>query len=141
MKWIVAILVIIIAWVLVRFLWDLSKQTRVIESQGGIKTVYKQLIDGLLKYPNAEIIQDKKHFVTIGGVFFDPISSRTCGQWSVIIQPAFKILTVKYQAHIDLEGGKYAKQMWDFPININQNEVLSIIRKKVDEWDTYGVVK
>lgn len=94
MKWIVAIIVIIIAWVLVRFLLDLSKQTRAIESQGGIKTIYKLLIDGLLKYPNAEIIQDKKHFVTIGGVFFDPISSRTCGQWSVIIQPAFKILTV-----------------------------------------------
>lgn len=94
MKWIVAIIVIIIAWVLVRFLLDLSKQTRAIESQGGIKTIYKLLIDGLLKYPNAEIIQDKKHFVTIGGVFFDPISSRTCGQWSVIIQPVFKMLTV-----------------------------------------------
>ena len=141
MKWIVAIIVIIIAWVLVRFLLDLSKQTRVIESQGGIKTVYKQLIDGLLKYPNAEIIQDKKLFVTIGGVFFDPISSRVCGQWSVIIQPTFKILNVKYQAHIDLEGGKYAKQMWDFPINMNQNEILSIIRKKADEWEVYGIFK
>lgn len=141
MKWIVAIIVIIIAWVLVRFLQDLSKQTRAIESQGGIRTLYKTLIDGLLKYPSAKIIQDKKHFVTIGGVFFDPISSRVCGQWSVIILPAFKILTVKYQARIDLEGGEYAKQMWDFPINMNQNEILSVICKKADEWDIYGIFK
>lgn len=141
MKWIVSIVVFVIAWVFVKFLGDLSKQSRAIESQGGIKNIYKQLIDGLLKYPSAEIIQENKHFITIGGSFIDPINSRVCGQWGVVIQPTFKILNVQYKAHIDLGGGENSKQMWDFPINMNQEEILAIIKKKVDEWDIYGVVK
>ena len=142
MEWIVSIVVFIMVWGLVRFFRDLSKQCRAIESEGGIKVKYKQLIDGLLEYPSAEIIQDKKLFITIGGSFIDPIIyNRVCGQWSVIIQPTFKTLTVQYRAHLDLDGGKSSKQLWDFPINMSQNEILSIIRKKADEWEMYGILK
>lgn len=141
MKWILIFIIIVIAWVYIRFRMDLNKQRNAIASQGGIKVIYKPLIDGLLNYPTARIIQDKKDFITIGGTFIDPISNRECGVWSVIIQPAFKILTVKYQARINLGGGETAKQMWDFPINMNQDKILSIIRKKADEWDIYGICK
>jgi hypothetical protein len=48
---------------------------------------------------------------------------------------------VKYQARNDLEGGEIAKQVWNFPINMSQEDMLSIIKKKADEWDIYGIVK
>lgn len=141
MKWILLITVAIVAWIFIRFLIDFNKQRNVIAANGGIKTIYKPLIDGLLEYRSARVIQDKKDFITIGGTFTDPIFNRECGLWSVCIQPTFKLLNVKYQAHIDLGGGKTAKQMWDFPINMPQEEMLLVIKKKADEFEVYGVFK
>lgn len=141
MTWFVTFIVLAIIWFFVRFLLDYNKLKDDIVSQGGMKIIYKPLIDGLLQYPSARIIQDHKDLVTIGGTFTDPIFNRECGLWSVIIQRAFTTLNVKYKAHNDLEGGETAQQMWDFPINMSQEEMLSIIKKKVDEWDVYGIVK
>ena len=141
MVWILVVIAVIVAWVLIRFLMDFNMQRNVIAAKGGIKAIYKPLIDGLLEYHSARIIQDKKDFVTIGGTFTDPIFNRECGLWSVIIQPTFKMLNVKYQAHIDLEGGENSKKMWDFPISMSQEEMLTVIKKKADEWDIYGIVK
>lgn len=141
MFWIFVVIVAVIAWFFICFLTDFNKQRSVIAAKGGIKAFYKPLIDGLLAYRSARIIQDKKVFVTIGGTFTDPIFNRECGLWSVIIQPTFKLLNVKYQAHIDLGGGETAKQIWDFPINMPQEEILSVIKKKADEFEAYGVFK
>lgn len=141
MVWIIIFVIIVVICVFIRFLMDFNKQRNVIAAKGGIKTIYKPLIDGLLEYRSARIIQDKKDFVTIGGTFTDPIFNRECGLWSVIIQPTFTFLNVKYQAHIDLDGGETAKQMWDFPINMPQDEILSVIKKKADEFEVYGVFK
>lgn len=141
MKWIIISIIAIVVWVFIRFICDYSKQRKAIADRGGIKTVYKVLIDGLLEYRSARIIQDRTDFLTIGGTFTDPISNRECGVWSVIIQPTFKTLNVRYQAHIDLDGGETAKQMWDFPINMSQDNILSVIKKKADEFEVYGVFK
>lgn len=141
MKWIVIFVIVVVAWIFFRFLIAFNKQREAIAAKGGIINIYKQLIDGLLEYQSARIIQNKKDFVTIGGTFTDPFSNRKCGLWSVIIEPTFKMLNVKYQAHIDLGGGETSKQMWDFPINMPQDEMLSIIKKKADEFDVYGVFK
>jgi len=141
MTWIIIFIIVAIIWFFVRFLMDYSKLKDSIVSQGGMKTIYKPLIDGLLQYPSARIIQDQKDLVTIGGTFTDPIFNRECGLWSVIIQHAFTTLNVKYQAHHDLDGGESAKQVWDFPPNTNQEEILSIIKKKADEWEVYGIFK
>ena len=34
-----------------------------------------------------------------------------------------------------------SKQMWDFPINMPQEQILSVIKKKADEFEVYGVFK
>lgn len=141
MKWILISIVVAVIWFYIRFLRALKLQRNAIASQGGIGSIYKTLIDGLLQYPSARIVQDKVDFITIGGTFTDPITNRECGVWSVVIQPTFKILNVRYRAHIDLGGGESAKQMWDFPMDMNQSEMLSIIKKKADEWDIYCVYK
>ena len=95
MVWILVVIAVVFAWIFLRFLMDFNKQRSVIAAKGGIKTIYKSLIDGLLEYRNARIIQDKKDFITIGGTFTDPIFDRECGLWSVSIQPTFKLLNVR----------------------------------------------
>ena len=141
MVWIVSIIIVVLLFVFIKFLMDYSKLRSTIASQGGIKTIYKMLVDGLLQYPSARILQDQTDLITIGGTFTDPILNRECGLWSIIIQLAFTKLNVKYHAHIDLEGGETVEQMWDFPINMPQDEILSVIKKKSDEFDVYGVFK
>lgn len=141
MGYIILLIVIIVAWVFIRFMFDFYKQRRAIAAKGGIKTIYKPLIDGLLEYHSARIIQDKTDYITIGGIFIEPIFNRECGLWSVIIQPTFKKLNVKYQAHTDLGGGKTARRMWDFPINMCQDKILEAIKKEANKWAIYGIFK
>ena len=141
MTGIISFVVATIMWVFFRFLMDFRKQRKMIASRGGIKNIYASLIDGLLQYPSGRTMQDKKDFVTIGGTFTDPISNRECGLWSVIIQPTFKTLNVKYQAHTDLGGGQTSKKVWDFPVNMKQEDILEVIKKKADEWEVYGIFK
>lgn len=141
MKWIVIVVILVIVYIFIRFLADFIKQRNAIAARGGIKVIYKTLIDGLLEYRSARIIQDETDFLTIGGTFTDPFSNRECGMWSVIIQPTFKTLNVKYQAHNDLEGGETTKKTWDFPINTSQAEMLSVIKKEADKWEIYGIFK
>ena len=124
-----------------KFYFALKKDKKYIRSKGGMKVMYNGLINGILQYKSARIIQDETNLITIAGSFTDPIMSRTCGLWSVIIQHSFNILTIRYRAHIDLGGGEAAKQMWDFPIDMPQEEILSVIKKKADEWDIYGIIK
>ena len=141
MKWIVIIIFVVIVCIFIRFLADFIKQRNAIAARGGVKVIYKTLIDNLLEYHSARIVQDKTDFVTIGGTFTDPISNRECGMWSVIIQPTFKTLNIKYQAHNDLGGGETVRKTWDFPINMSQIEMLSIIKKEADKWELYGIFK
>lgn len=141
MVWIVSIIIVVLFFVFIKFLMDYNKLRSSIASQGGIKTIYKSLVDGFLQYQSARILQDQTDLITIGGTFTDPIFNRECGLWSVIIQLAFTTVNVKYQAHHDLDGGETAKQVWDFPPNMNQEEMLTIVKQKADEWDIYGIVK
>lgn len=141
MRWFIGFVIWIIACHMVRFIFAYIKQRKNISSKGGIKTIYKTLINGLLEYHNARIIQDKADFFTIGGTFIDPFYYRECGLWSVIIQPMFKVLNVKYQAHIDLDGGKTVKKEWNFPVNMAQEEILTIIKKEADKWNVFGIIK
>ena len=141
MTWIFIFIIALVVWMLVSFFINYNKQRKAITAKGGLKTIYKPLIDGLLEYRSARIIQDKTDYITIGGTFTDPIYNNECGLWSVIIQPSFKVLNVKYQAHLNLGGGETKKQMWDFPIDMPLDKILLIIKKKADEFDVYGVFK
>lgn len=141
MKWIVILIVVFVVFELILFIKEFRKQRNSIAANGGIKNVYKVLVDGLLEYSSARIIQDKKDYLTVGGTFTDVIIDRECGVWSVIIQPTFNTLNVRYQAHIDLEGGEDAKESWNFPISMSQEEMLSIIKKKADAFNGYGCFK
>ena len=74
---ILIVIAVVFAWVFIRFLVAYNKQRNAIAAKGGIKTIYKPLIDGLLEYRSAQIIQDKKDFITIGAPLPIPFSTES----------------------------------------------------------------
>lgn len=141
MKWILVVLAVIIVWYFVKFHAAVNKQRKFIADHGGVKAMFKTVIEGLLKYQSARIIQDNKDLVTVGGTFIDPIMRRECGVWSVIIQPTFSVVNIRFKAKIDLGGGETANKMWDFPIKMDQNQMLETIKKEADKFNAYGIFK
>jgi len=141
--WIILVVlgVCAVLWIIIRYMMAINKHRNAIASLGGIKNIFLPLIKGLLEYQSARIVQDKKDYLMIAGTFIDPISYRECGQWSVFIQPAFQYLIIRYRAHVDLGGGMTSKQTWEFPIEMSQEEILTVVKKKADEWDIIGVFK
>lgn len=142
MKWLIILILVLILWIPLHFLLNVYFQRQWLSSKGGIKTYYKSLIEGLLEYSSAEILQDKKSFLKIGGTYKDMLGGRECGTWSFLIMPnpPYK-LNIKFYAAIDLSGGETANKTWTFPNAMNQNQILSIIKKKADEFDAYGIYK
>ena len=145
---IISIILIIIVGLFVKFFIALEKQRRMIASQGGISIRYKHLVDGLLACPGARVIQDNKYipFINIAGHYKDPImNDRECGYWSVTIQPVFKFLYIEYKAHNDLEGGieggTNAYKKWNFPIDMDQKEILAIVTEEANEWNKFGIFR
>ena len=141
MLWIICIIFITVLIFFIRFIRAFYEQRRFIKSQGGIVVIYETLIDDLLKYQSARITENSKDNIIIGGTFTDSISKRECGLWSVMIQPTFKLLHIEYKAYNNQKGGMNTKKEWNFPINMSQEDMLTIIKKKADEWEVYGIFK
>lgn len=138
---IIVIVCVVLCAFLGHFVMSYQKQERLVRSKGGITAMFSEVVDGLLEYRSARIVQQSNSFVGIAGVFYDPITSRECGNWGFKIQISFNLLVVQYRANIDLGGGEQIKQNWDFPITLLQSEILNILRKKADETDVYGIFK
>lgn len=141
MFWIIVIIAAVVICFLLKFGIDYAKECHALNARGGVREIYRPIIDGLLEYSSAYLIKENSDFVVIGGSFTDPIFNRNCGQWSISIQSAFVILRITYQAYTDLGGGENSKKVWEFPSSADQEEILKLIRTKADEWDIYGIVK
>lgn len=140
-KILLIILVLFIVLIVIKFLRDYIKQEHVVSSKGGIKTLYKEIVDGLLEYKSARIIQESNTYIGIAGVFYDPITRQECGTWVFKIQISFALLIVKYHAYVTLGGGENIDKNWDFPVNMEQSKILEMIRAKADETNVYGIFK
>lgn len=140
-KLLLIVFALFIAKFVYKFIKGLIKQNQIVSSKGGIKVMYKEIIDGLLEYQSARIIQESNTYIGISGIFYDPITNRECGIWVFKIQIAFAILTVKYHANVMLGGGEKIDKSWDFPINMVQSEILKVLKAKADETNIYGIIK
>ena len=123
------------------FAFSYHKQEKTVRSKGGITAMFSEVIKGLLEYRSARVVQQSNSFIGISGVFYDPITSRECGNWGFKLQISFKLLVVQYRAYVDLGGGEHIKQNWDFPITLSQSEIVNILKKKADETNVYGIFK
>lgn len=125
----------------VNYALSYHKQEKTVRSKGGITAMFSEVIKGLLEYRSARVVQQSNSFIGISGFFYDPITSRECGNWGFKLQISFKLLVVQYRAYVDLGGGEHIKQNWDFPITLSQSEIVNILKKKADETNVYGIFK
>ena len=126
---IVVIVGVVVCVFLGHFAFSYHKQEKTVRSKGGITAMFSEVIKGLLEYRSARVVQQSNSFIGISGVFYDPITSRECGNWGFKLQISFKLLVVQYRAYVDLGGGEHIKQNWDFPITLSQSEIVD--RKSV----------
>lgn len=138
---IVVIVGVVVCVFLGHFAFSYHKQEKTVRSKGGITTMFSEVIKGLLEYRSARVVQQSNSFIGISGVFYDPITSRECGNWGFKLQISFKLLVVQYRAYVDLGGGEHIKQNWDFPITLSQSEIVNILKRKADETNVYGIFK
>ena len=136
---IVVIVGVVVCVFLGHFAFSYHKQEKTVRSKGGITAMFSEVIKGLLEYRSARVVQQSNSFIGISGVFYDPITSRECGNWGFKLQISFQLLVVQYRAYVDLGGGEHIKQNWDFPITLSQSEIVNILKKKADETNVYGI--
>ena len=138
---IVVIVGVVVCVFLGHFAFSYHKQEKTVRSKGGITAMFSEVIKGLLEYRSARVVQQSNSFIGISGFFYDPITSRECGNWGFKLQISFQLLVVQYRAYVDLGGGEHIKQNWDFPITLSQSEIVNILKKKADETNVYGIFK
>ena len=130
---------------------EMVKMRNSIAKSRGMRGLYKILIDGLLSYHSARVIKERKDVIVIGGTFNDAyLWNVEVGQWTVTIQQIFDVLNVKYQGYIDsidytqgMNGKtnrRYIKETWEFPIQKEQDEMVSVIKGKIDELKGLGIL-
>jgi hypothetical protein len=144
MNWtliIVAIILVFVVRFLIRFIRAYDREKSMITAHGGMSSIYKVLIDGILEYHSAQIVESKIDYIVIQGTFTDPITNRVCGEWAVSIQKAFTLLNVRYNAYVDLGGGEKSHKSWEFRSDESQEKILRIVKDKADEWNSYGIFK
>lgn len=80
---IVVIVGVVVCVFLGHFAFSYHKQEKTVRSKGGITAMFSEVIKGLLEYRSARVVQQSNSFIGISGVFYDPITSRECGNWGL----------------------------------------------------------
>lgn len=141
MIWIVIIGALIALW-FIKFAKASKNNVEYIQKLGGMKVVYKTLIGGIMEYHTAEVSREGAfNTVSVSGDFIDCVGGVNRGVWAVNIQHTFNVVHVSYRARIRLNGVEPIDKQWDFPIDMDQNRMVEIIKKEMNKTDIYGIYK
>ncbi|NPE26359.1 hypothetical protein HPS54_12765 [Prevotella sp. PCHR] len=141
MNWIIIITIAIAAFIGIMIISHIifCKQMRV---KGGVETIYKPLIDKILEYNDAEIVESKATNVTISGRFKDvsllsqsAFNFLDCKEtWKFYIQQNFKLISIFYILERPYaEYGAYKKFKWEFSTDDDINYITYFIDNAISE--------
>lgn len=110
-------IIIVVVFIVGKFLFDSFKQSEQIKSQGGIRKKYSLLVQMLLEAdPRAKIIQESNTFINIG-------ISGPAGAQSFLLQQTFGKLTVQIVVKNNpLLGNMKIERM--FPEDMDQEQMM-----------------
>ncbi len=110
-------IIIVVVFIVGKFLFDSFKQSEQIKSQGGIRKKYSLLVQMLLEAdPRAKIIQESNTFIIIG-------ISGPAGAQSFLLQQTFGKLTVQIVVKNNpLLGNMKIERM--FPEDMDQEQMM-----------------
>ena len=96
-----------------------------VASKGGMLTVYKVLIDGMLNDDNARIIKVTDNCVNLGVINIDGSTILRITQLVDKATVSWKVLSISYGDHI---------LRWEFPDQLDQNEMLKTINAHIEKY-------
>ena len=119
-------IIVIVVFVLIKFIYDTSKQSSSIRRQGGIRTKYSTLINHILESDKrSRILQEDDTFVSAGIV--GPAGSQVYN-----IYPTYGNVTIEMEIKNNPLLGNI-KMEWTFPDNMDQNDMIRNINKDLEE--------
>ena len=114
---------VIVAFVVIKFLIDMSKQGSQVAAEGGMRQKYRVLIDHLMSGdPRSSIIREDRTAVLVG-------MSSIGGSTTFDVVQTFGNVTVKWNVNSPLFG-KHSVEM-SFPEGMDQNEMAERLENKV----------
>lgn len=125
MKWVLIAIGIYAAYLIVRFAIDSAKQSRNMKSRGGVREKYSILINHILAQdPRIKIFQETSTFVSVG-------ISGIAGSQVYYIQQTFSTVTIQMKIKDNPLLGSFSIE-WNFPENMNQQEMINKINSDVE---------
>ena len=148
MNWIIIVAIVIVAFVSLLSISHI-RFCMLMKKKGGAETVFRPLIDEMLKYDSGQILESKATNVTISGSFKDSSLLRGGNSlsflyekeiWTLYIQQNFKLISIFYIVERPCEGG-YKKFKWEFSTDDDINDIVKFIDTAVSDInDKYGIL-
>ena len=114
---------VIVAFVVIKFLIDMSKQGSQVAAEGGMRQKYRVLIDHLMSGdPRIQIIREDRTAVLVG-------MSSVGGSTTFDVVQTFGSVTVKWNVNSPLFG-RHSVEM-SFPESMDQNEMAERLENKI----------
>lgn len=124
--WIIIIL-IVLAFIIGKFLYDKNQQAVKITKEGGMRNKYRVLIEFLMSAdPRSKIFEEKSDSLTLG-------LSNIGGTSLFILMQTFGYVTVKWKSDSPIFGKH--KMEWDFPENGDQEKMAERIANDIEKYN------
>lgn len=143
MIWIIGIIVFFVVVFMFKIVAATTADTSYVKDNGGMIEMYSTLIQGIKEdRSTARAREQSLNSLVIDGDFLYLGNNKSAGKWALNIQHTFKILQVRYKAYFEIKGEVFnIDKKWDFPINLDQNKMVDIIRGEMDKSILYGLVQ
>lgn len=120
----VTFLIVIVAFIIIKFLYDSFQQSNKIKSEGGIRLKYSKIVDHFLSAdPRSRVFQETNTFVSVG-------ISGAAGSQIYYITPAYGNVAIRMEIiNNPLLGNQ--KMEWTFPENMDQDLMIEKINTDI----------
>ena len=122
--WFLKLIGIIVAFIIVKFVIDLIKQSKEMKNQGGVRTKYAKIVDYVLSsHPDSKIFQQDSTLVVVG-------VTGIAGSQIFYIQKTFDVVNIQMKVKNNPLCGNVEIE-WKFPENMDQGQMISKIELDV----------
>ena len=116
-------IIILVVIMIGKFIYDSSKQSEQVKSEGGMREKYSTLIEYLLDHPNSRIYQETNTFLSIG-------VSSAAGSTVYYLQQTYGNITIQMKIKNNPLIGNINME-WTFPESMNQRHMIQKIENDI----------
>lgn len=118
-------IIVLVAFTIIKFIYDSVKQSSKVKSEGGIRKKYSVLIDRLLSaHEKCRILQDTNTFVSVGIIGH-------AGSQIYHIYPSYGNVSIRMEIKNNPLFGNM-KMEWTFPEDMDQEDMIQNIYQGIE---------